>query len=186
MVYLPHIEKIKEHEQKLKALGLRVCSIWSTNNDKYPMNEEQLATRAYILEHKRLPPGLDVLLYNKAYETCINIFGDIQAIFVGKDDEDTIEQARGRYRNDLDVLYIYSQKDRTIELPAEYLNVRLFAEDRERLAQYLYLLDESGRVCKWHTIKTLLSEMGYQIKNRRNKNRRYFIISLPEIEKQAA
>ena len=186
LVYLPHIEKIKEHEQRLKELGLCVRSIWSANNDKYPMNEEQLATRAYILEHKRLPPDLDVLLYNKAYETCINIFGDIQAIFVGKDDEDTIEQARGRYRNDLDVLYVYSQKDRFIELPAEYVNVRLFVQDRERLAQHLYLLDESGRLCKWHTIKMRLSEMGYSIASGRKNNRRYYIISPPEIEKQAA
>lgn len=62
--------------------------------------------RAYILEHEELPPEYDLLIFNAAYETSINLRGHFDFMIIHHSSSDTITQARGRYRNDLDTLYL--------------------------------------------------------------------------------
>lgn len=150
------------------------------NRDTNPMSDVQKQIRQYIIEKQRLPDNIDILVFNKAYETSINIYGNIEAVFIKSQDEDTIIQARGRYRNDLNTLYLYDPSDDTLIVPDEYINVPLFTEDKEALALALNYRNSCGALYKWNTIKKKLEEQGYTIEiNPRLGNRRSVTILPP-------
>ena len=54
------------------------------NSDTNPMSDMQKQIRQYIIEKQRLPDDIDILVFNKAYETSINIYGNIEAVFKTK------------------------------------------------------------------------------------------------------
>ena len=178
MIYIEHIKPMKEYIEYARSRGLNANGIWSRCNPNHPMTEEQLALREYIIREQSFPPGLDVLFINKSCETSINICGEIEAVFVHTDDQDTIVQARGRYRGDLPLLCVYSQDEAKIDLPPEYLDVKLYREEKERLAVVLNIRDDSGTLKKWPTIHKRLSEQGYIIEN--HKDRRNYTIIHPQ------
>ena len=59
--------------------------------------------------------------------------------------EEVRVQVRGRYRNDLEELYVYD-KD-SLEVPPEFLDIPLFREDREELCKILRQTDDFKRRC---------------------------------------
>ena len=151
----------------------RRCRIWSPYNKNHPMSEEQEAVRKHLIEKQTIREDIDVLLYNKAYETSINIRGHVDAIYIHSSDEETIIQARGRYREDLEHLFVYSQDLTNFEIPEEFLDIPLFKEDKEDLAQILNI-KVKGQLRKWNTIQKHLNKNGYEVvemirvKDRRN------------------
>ena len=151
------------------------------NSNTYPMSDIQKQIRQYIIEKQRLPDDIDILVFNKAYETSINIYGNIEAVFIQSKDEDTIIQARGRYRNDLNTLYLYDPSDDTLIVPDEYINVPLFKEDTDALALALNYRNSCGALYKWNTIKKKLDEQDYYTiqTNPRLGNRRSVTILPP-------
>lgn len=179
IVYIPRITQMKQYLATLQSKGLRAQGIWSLHAKDHPMTQEQLALRAYLLTKQCLPPDLDVLMINRAYETSINIFGSIQAIFIHCNDADTIDQVRGRYRGDLPILYIFSPEQADIELPPGYSNRLLFAEDKKELAEKIHLCNQNSRTYKWPTLKKRIQEQGFEIRDGRLNNRRYSIIIAP-------
>lgn len=180
LVYTEHIAKIQEYVSFLQNACYRAIGLWSMNSDTNPMSDMQKQIRQYIIEKQRLPDDIDILVFNKAYETSINIYGNIEAVFIQSQDEDTIIQARGRYRNDLNTLYLYDPSDDTLIVPDEYINVPLFTEDKEALALALNYRNSCGALYKWNTIKKKLEEQGYTIEiNPRLGNRRSVTILPP-------
>lgn len=101
LFYVPFIKDIQSSVKLARGLGYKAEGIWSLNNEKYRMSEEQLRIREYILTNQELPPEYDFIFINQAYETAINIRGEIDCIVVHTTDPDKREQARNRYRGDL-------------------------------------------------------------------------------------
>ncbi len=92
-------------------------------------------------------------------------------------DEDVVTQARGRYRGNLDYLYVYRQDLSSIVIPDDYLDIPLFAEDKKCLSHELNILNADGRLCMWPTIKAMLPGSGYQVSELRKKGKRVSVIS---------
>ncbi len=176
LVYVAHITQMKNFVERAKAKGLRAIAIWSINNKEHLMTEEQLAARDYILKNEMLPSEYDVVIINASSETSINIRGKIDYIVIHSIEEEVRVQVRGRYRDDLEELYVYD-KD-SLEVPPEFLDIPLFREDKEELCKILRQTDDFKRLVKWTKTKEKLLEEGYEITEKRYNNRRYAIISL--------
>lgn len=176
IVYVAHIVDTKIYLDLVIKRGFRANAIWSCHNKDHPMTEEQLKLRSYVIDKQMLPDDLEVLFINKSCETSINIFGSINAMYIHCGDEDVVTQARGRYRGNLECLYVYKQDIKTVIIEDEFLNVPLYTEDKERLSHRMNILTKGGRLCKWNTIKTMLPDSGYKLKEMRREGRRVSII----------
>lgn len=99
------------------------------------MNEEQLRARQYILSNKELPPEYGAVIINASSETSINLYGHIDTVIVHTQENEAQIQVRGRYRKDLDTLYILDYG--AISFPPEFLERKLFEEDKKELSRLL-------------------------------------------------
>ena len=100
-------------------------------------------------------------MFNATAETSINIRSHMDFFIAHNTDETSITQSRGRYRGDLETLYVYDMKGAVI-LPAEYLGRPLFMEDLKELRTRLNLKkDGKGHVLSRDDMLTLFSNCGY-------------------------
>ena len=176
ILYAAHIRKMKSLCARARELGFRAIAFWSINNTEYPMDAEQLAVREYILDHSELPPEYNLFIINASSETSINIFPHVDYIVVHTKEKETQVQVRGRYRGDLDRLYLWDSEAK-IEVPQEFLDKKLFTDDKERLCETMRILKPNGTIRKWNSIQDVLIEAGYSIINGRENNRHYAIIT---------
>lgn len=175
LVYVAHVRKMKTLVEIAEKRGLRAVAIWSTNNDD-KMTAEQLSARQYILDNEQLPPNYDIVIINASSETSINIRGQVDYIIIHTTEEEVRTQARGRYRSDLALLYLFDSE--SLEVPAEYMEKPLFKSDRDKLCAVLQAKDKWGKTVGWTTTKKKLEEEGYIITEGRTNNRRYYVISM--------
>lgn len=176
LIYVAHVRKMKQLVQIAEQRGLRAVAIWSIRNTKDPMTEEQDSARNYILDKEELPPAYDIVIINASSETSINIRGQVDYIVIHTTEAEVRTQVRGRFRNDLDLLYLFDSG--SLEVPEEYMEKPLFKSDRERLCAILQAKDKYGRKVAWTTTKKKLEEEGYIISEGRSVNRRYSVISM--------
>lgn len=178
IVYIGHITKMKEFWEKAERLGFSAIAIWSINNKDHPMTEEQHRAREYILAHSKLPPEYDLFIINASSETSINIFSKVGYIIIHTQEEEAQTQVRGRYRGDLDRLYLLDSTTIS-QVPEEFFGRKLFKEDKQKLCKALQIRNkESKYFYKWNTVKFKLEEAGYFITEDRENSRRYSIITL--------
>ena len=177
IVYVPLIAETMKYLNLVRKRGFEANAIWSCHNKDHPMTEEQLKLRSYVIDRQAIPDDLEVLFINKSCETSINIFGNIDAMYIHCGDEDVVTQARGRFRGSLERLYVYKQDIKTVVIPDEFLNVPLYTEDKERLSHILNILDKGGRLCKWNTIKSMLPGSGFKLTESRKEGRRVSVIT---------
>ena len=105
LIYTDRITTALDMVNIAKKCTLKSITLWSMNNKKYPMNEEQKAVRESILTTGIIPDGIDVLIINGSYETGINIKNEnIELVIVNSTDVDTQIQARSRVRKDIKAL----------------------------------------------------------------------------------
>ncbi|MCL2375611.1 MAG: DEAD/DEAH box helicase family protein, partial [Firmicutes bacterium] len=155
LIYTSRISNIKMYQDFLVNKGHRARGFWSLNAEKdHPMTAEQKEVRQYIIEHKEIPPSIDILLINKAAETGVNIknndltFMIIHAAY----GSDTFIQAKGRIRNDIPNLYYYDKtcNDANINIPEEYLNTKLTTGDKKILCNDIVrYLSPNGKPYQW-------------------------------------
>lgn len=178
IVYIPHIKQMIKYQELLEKKGLRVSSIWSLKNNDYHMTERQKEVREYIISHRKIPSDVDILLINKSCETSITINGHIDFMIVHSSEEDVQIQARGRYRNDLEQLYLYNldESDQKINIDEGWLNKKLYKQDKVELCKYLDFKNECGRVLGWTTVKKILVADGYVVEDKHTKSERYSTI----------
>ena len=179
IIYVQRITMIKQYAELLERRGLRTAAIWSIYNTEHPMSEDQLSIRDYIINNAAIPDDVDVLFINKSCETSINIKSHIDYMVIHTTELDTKFQAMGRYRGDLDLVYIYwpSENER-IELPEEMQNVPLFKEDLEVYIYENNIRNAKGELMKTPSFLQLLKDQGYHVtpgKIRRGK--RYHTLS---------
>lgn len=176
IIYTAHIRDMKNTQEQAEEMGIKAIAVWSIHNTEHPMTDEQLRVRDYILEKEELPPEYEAVIINKSNETAINIRGRVDYIIVHSQEADVREQARGRYRGNLDVLYIYN-RNAGVTVPEEFLNCPLSKEDRDMLCAILKLRNASGNQVKWKSTRYLLEELGYEITVlARKDNKRYYEI----------
>ena len=176
MLYVPHITQMKECAEVAAAAGHKPICVWSLSNTDHPMSEEQLKAREYILEHEELPPQYDLFIFNGSSETSINIRGQVDYFVAHTANPTNLTQARGRYRGDLDLLYVYDKKDAEIIVPAEFLDIQLFTGDKEQLRARLGIKDAKGHPIPYGKLEMRLKDCGYTVESGRKDNCRYIII----------
>jgi len=184
MLYVPHIRMMKDCAAIAAEAGHKPICVWSAANKDHPMNEEQLAARDYILEHEEIPPQYDLFIFNGSCETSINIRGKVDYFIAHTTSPTHITQARGRYRGDLETLYVFDRdSEESLIVPDEFIDIQLFQEDQRELRLRLSIKDTKGHYLsypkQWERIET----SGYSVEYGRKNNRRYVVIKRLSSEK---
>ena len=131
LIYTNTISIAKKYKQILIDGGLKAEYLCSLNSNK--MNDTQKMIRKFVIENKRLPDNIDILIINGAYETGWNLENDtneIQFIMIDTSYYNTQVQARNRVRHDISLLYTKEIVDKD-GIPYEkdkYKNLQLFDE----------------------------------------------------------
>lgn len=176
IIFISRITGMIDFYEKAIAKGFKAICVWSENNITHPMTVAQKEAREYIITKEELPPQYNMIIINASSETGINIYGSVDYIVVHHTDPDTREQIRGRYRKDLDRLYLHDNN--AIKVPEEYLDCELSAERREQLCYDIDIRNDKGSTYKWNTVKKRLESVGYSVVEKRRNNKRFFIITL--------
>lgn len=171
LVFVTQIREIMGIVDFANANGHKAIGLWSVHAEDKPYSEEQKRVRDYLISNRAMPPQYNLFVVNAAYETSITIGGRIDYVIVHRENPDTIIQARGRIRGDLDTLYL---RDETAEIivPKKYLERPLSSEERAELAKILALENN----LKWPGTKTRLRGDGYMMDETRKDNKRYITI----------
>lgn len=171
IVYTSRITNIKKYQDILISKGHKAIGIWSLIPEKeHPMTAEQKAVRQHIIDTKKIPPDIDILLINKAAETGVSIENDniTFAIIHAAIGSDTYIQAKGRIRNDIPNLYFLDKNciDANVNIPEEYLNTPLTTETKKILCtDIIRYISPSGKPYLWGAkVKKHLEENGFLIK----------------------
>lgn len=187
IVYIQRITHIENCMKVMSARGFRTAAVWSTSNKEHPLSKEQMEVRDYIIKNAEIPPNIDILFLNASGETSINIGNKektkypIDFMIVHNTQLDVQEQVRGRYRNDLDRLYLYKplradDMEKAPVIPERYLNEKLTRKDIIKLIWLLGIRDDKGVLVKPPKFKELLINTGYQVQEGRTNKIRYVII----------
>lgn len=171
LIYTDRISTALDMVDIASKCNLKSVALWSMSNKKHIMNEEQLKVRESILKDGLIPDDVDVLIINSSYETGINIKNDnVELVIVNSTDEDTQIQARSRIRKNIKALFIKSNNmidDIKVTVPDDYLNRALTKKDKEELVKELNIVNENSRMLKWTSIKPIIINSGYDIKDGR-------------------
>ena len=177
--YIAHIHLMLRLEDIAREKGLKPICIWSISNKNYEMSQEQLNVRETILNTFTVPDEYNFLIINASSETSLKIKSPIDYVIVHSYENDTQIQVRGRVNNDLARLYLPSKDYTAVAVPADFLNRKLFREDKQQLCAILNIRNQSDRLCQWTTIHTLLLHIGYVVFEGRQNNRRFAVIEEP-------
>lgn len=182
LFYVPHIKKMYELRDKLHQMygdNLKVACIFSGNNKTFAMNELDKAVAHSIIAEDRIPDAVDIVMFNAAMQTSINIKSHLDYIVVHTADSDAQIQSIGRYRSDIEYVYKLSPDvDEAIFIPEQYLNVRLSHEDKQQLCYDLNIRDLKRRVKSWKYVKSkLIKDGNYKVEDKKSGSVRYTIIT---------
>lgn len=171
MVFTSTIDEMKTIENYCINENLIPISIWSTNNEKHPMNEEQLKVREHLLSKGELLEPYNALILNKASETGINIYDkDIELVIVNSADKTFQTQARGRVRHDIDLLVLKDIRETNItfiSIGDDLLNVWLTKEQLQHEIELAGLRNNKRQLYSVNALMKALAELGYPIEKKR-------------------
>ena len=175
-LYVPRVTQMKEYASIARECGHNPICLWSPGNEKHEMTPEQNKVRAHLLEFEEVPPQYDLLIINASCETAINIRSHMDYFIVHNSNPTHIIQARGRYRGDLETLYLLDKEKGTVYIPEAYLDRPLFKEDKSSLNEDLYIKNGKGRFIPWSQLSQMITDSGYNFSEGRDGNRPYTII----------
>jgi len=196
ILYVTEIERMKHYIEYANSIGYHAEGFWSISPEtqrKKPMTNEQWDLRKEVLTKETIPEKYDLLVINRASETCIKIKEDhrkVDFMIVHDKNEEIRTQVRGRYHGDLETFYYHSLEDENRNkvkqkgVPAKYLNRPLYTEDMEELKWELNLLRSDGTHYGNPTVIKYLRECGYSVsdsvKDRKRNGKYYRIITVDE------
>lgn len=160
LIYTPKVTDMHKIEQIVIDKGLSPVLIWSTSRTEEPMNNEQLITRAQLIETGYLKEPYNVLIINRATETGVNIYDeDMNLVIVNTVNVTQQIQVRGRVRHDIDLI-VLKDKDmtkvaKTIIIPPELLDVQLSKQTLEQFIKDYGLKDTNKE--QYITVNKFLS-----------------------------
>ena len=184
--YFNTIKELNKYKTILIECGRKAEAIWSLSANT-PMQPHAITTREYVLSDHRFPDDVQDLLINSAYETAISIKDPlVKEAYIHTSNKDTREQARGRMRQDMEVVGYYNinkKKDARKQeklhnqlneycklIPEEYFNTRLTTQTKEELNK---LIDFPK---KWTSLKKALINQGFKVEDKSTGDYRYSII----------
>lgn len=194
ILFTENVADMKKYISYANGIGVRADGFWSIRDDtqiKHPMTKEQFSLRDTILREETIPVNLDLLVINRASETCIKIDGTkrkVDYMIVHNKDKETQIQVRGRYHGDLP-LFLYHDVEAANNyacrhIPEKYLDVRLYRDERDELCELLHLRkekDPNNGYYKWPTVREYLQKNGYSVSNGIKDSKRngqyYYVIS---------
>ena len=172
LIYTNSIETMKKINEFCIDLHISSTLIFSPNNKKHKMTKEQLEERNKILTQG--VTNVSVLIINNSMETGINLkdINNFQYVICNTSNVVSIQQSRGRVRNDIQCLYTRINDDEPLYFVEDYINVELTKE--EFMDLFKDFTDEHGKSWGIRRIRTELENAGYRIINERktiNKKR---------------
>ena len=184
--YFNTIKELNKYKTILIECGRKAEAIWSLSANT-PMQPHAITTREYVLSDHRFPDDVQDLLINSAYETAISIKDPlVKEAYIHTSNKDTREQARGRMRQDMEVVGYYNvnkKKDTRKQeklhnqlneycklIPEEYFNTRLTTQTKEELIKLI------GFPKKWTSLKKALINQGFKVEDKSTGDYRYSII----------
>lgn len=177
LCYTSRISQMKRIEERAKNAGFNPICIWSINNTDHKMTDEQLEVRERVLKDATIPDKYDLLIINSSSETSIKIKSHVDYVIVHSANKDTQIQVRGRVNSDLKTLYLPTEEGNTfVQVPDNYLDKRLFTEDKRELLSLLDLRNKNNRPIGWESLKSILIDNEYTIEDGRYQSKRYVII----------
>ena len=175
-LYVPRIREMQAFEAEARAAGRHPICVWSTNNEEHPMTEEQLRVRQFILDNEAVPPEYDLFIMNASCETAINIRSHMDFFIAHTTDKTQLTQARGRYRGDLERLYVLDKQNGSIRIPEKYLNRSLDAAEKRAMRKELNLKNSHGNLLPWKELIPLLNNSGYITAEQNKRGKNYLLI----------
>ena len=148
LIYTNTINIAKKYKQILLEGGLNAEYLCSINSNK--MNDTQNMIRKFVIENKRLPDNIDILIINGAYETGWNLENDtneIQFIMIDTSYYNTQVQARNRVRHDISLLYTKEMKG------IDYNCARYELDPWELIFAYLFMYKNFLGILKRFDVK---------------------------------
>ena len=190
ILYTTEINDMKRYIDFARSIGIRANGFWSIHA-KQPMERDQLILRETILEDETIPADTDLLVINAASETCIKIQGEkrkVDYMIVNDKNEEVKTQVRGRYHGDLAAFYYHDidqvNQEICLDIPEEFVNVRLYHDEQEELCRTLKLQDPNKKKGSYYGMRKLQEYLAcggkYTIVNKKDKNRsgqHYYVIS---------
>ena len=156
VIYTSRIDDMKRFAEIVKSRDNRnIEMIWSRNNQKHELTQRQRDIWDSILNKAEIPNDIDILAFNAACLTGINIKSHIDYVIVHDTDEDNQTQARGRIRQDIKGLFIPNKQGDYIAIPDEFINKPLYKEDKELLARSVNIVTD-GHLRKFTTISRII------------------------------
>ena len=193
ILFTTNVSDMKDLIDFAKCNGIKAEGFWSTSTatqSKYPHTPEQRELREMVLEKETIPEWVDLLVINRASETCIKIKEEhrkVDFMIVNNCNEEIQTQVRGRYHGDLPEFYYHNVADANLyqisktQIPGYFFNKRLYAEEQSELFRILDLHKPDGTPYGKDTIWQVLSQCGYQVseskKDSKNHGKHYRIIT---------
>ena len=194
ILYTTLVEDMKRYIEFGNSIGIRTNGFWSNSVEtqrKYPFTPEQWELREKVLKDETIPDNVDLLVINRASETCIKLKEDhrkVDYMIVHDKNEEIRTQVRGRYHGDLAQFYFHDNdalnryKIQTHLVPDRFLNRPLSTEEIKELGWELNLLNKERKHCGNPSIIKYLKECGYDVsdpkKDRKHNGKHYRTITV--------
>ena len=175
-LYVTRVTQMVECEKIAKKCGHSPICLWSPAYEKRRMNDEQMRVRNHLLQYEEVPPEYNLLIINASCETAINIRSHMDYFIVHNSNPTHITQARGRYRHNLQTLYLLDKDNGKVIIPEEYIGCMLFKEGKAALNKEVFIKNDKGRFIPWSKLSQLITDSGYTITEGKADNRPYVII----------
>lgn len=179
MTQISHMISMQKYIEETK--GYKTLTLWSVNNKDNKLSQEQLDALLYLKDFQKIPPGYQVVLMNKAYETSINIWDvRIKHCMINTIDEDSRIQSNGRVRNRvLENLYLkYSNEVELLHiiLIPRFWKIKLGTEEKEMLEKELN--EAFGKKWSWKKWRNWIETKSIKVEDIKTNGKRYCFLSM--------
>lgn len=184
-IYTRQITDMKSIEKMCIDLGLKPICVWSRNNEKYPLNEEQINFMDELLKTGKIKKPYNVFIFNKSSETGINITDEnVDLCIVNSTNITEQIQSRGRFRKDLNLIVVKTKEKAlppiTLTLDEKYLNKWIPIEEIQNLILELNIKNSKKELIGLRALSKILENSNYKTERKRKtvnkvKNTYYFI-----------
>ena len=151
------------------CIDLHISStlIFSPHNKKHKMTDKQMEERNKILTQGIT--NVSVLIINNSMETGINLkdVNNFQYVICNTSNIVSIQQSRGRVRNDIQCLYSRINDAEPLYFIEDYINIEMTKE--ELMSLFEDFIDEHGKSWGIRRIKSELEKYNYNLSNVRKR-----------------
>ena len=165
--YSPFIKANQSVVELANSMGFHAIELHSSNNNDYPMTEEQKRTAEIILTTGMVPIEYDFVIVNRAFARGFNIRDRrFDIVIVDSCDETDRKQAARQ-------TFAYQRHLKTYApaVPEDYLERWLTADECRELAEIMSVPEtsktNSSRIMTWNKLKDFLPAIGYPYEKKR-------------------